>query len=89
VRRTRKAEVTTDVEVRDDSGASVCRGSFVWQIRRSLAESRALHPIRGPGRPGRPPASIERRPARAPGEAARCQSGLSLSPRLACVGEHA
>ena len=33
-RRERKAEVTTEVEVRDESGTVVCRGSFVWKLRR-------------------------------------------------------
>jgi acyl-coenzyme A thioesterase PaaI-like protein len=33
----RKAEVTTEVEVRDESGAVVCRGSFVWKLRRAQA----------------------------------------------------
>jgi acyl-coenzyme A thioesterase PaaI-like protein len=35
-RRERKAEVTTAVEVCDQSGTVVCRGSFIWKLRRSL-----------------------------------------------------
>jgi hypothetical protein len=36
-RRERRAEVTTEVEVRDEAGAVVCRGSFVEKLGRSLA----------------------------------------------------
>jgi hypothetical protein len=33
----RKAEISTEVEVRDDSSRLICRGSFVWKLRRSRA----------------------------------------------------
>lgn len=32
-RRVRKATLFTDVEIVDDSGATVCRGRFTWKLR--------------------------------------------------------
>lgn len=31
----RKAELSTEVEVREDSSRLICRGSFVWKLRRA------------------------------------------------------
>jgi hypothetical protein len=33
----RKAEISTEVEVRDDSSGLICIGSLVWKLRRSRA----------------------------------------------------
>jgi hypothetical protein len=37
----RKAEISTEVEVRDDSSRLICRGSFVWKLRRSRGRATA------------------------------------------------